>query len=802
MEDDKAFIPDLTEKPRPKEVDELASFFDIDDESEGFDPEKDIEMAKEAGKSLSERTEEITKSLANEEDERVVRGRKIGRLLAEGRDIDESHFAGLLPGEVGPERISGGAEEKLAYLVSARDSLLDSEGRRSITKILKPDELTATEGNRRREGQESLVVLEAALLEASITELDKGNLVEGIENLKRAKPGWIEPPKWFNQPLEKAIEAVDLENEEERQVLSEQVAKYYTWLSLDPDAKTAIEKGEGSVEPRKAMEKMYAKALEAKQIEDRLETERRVQAEKEKYEKAMIESTEKVMENAMKLTREIVAKKGLDRYGQHEIQVSFFDYNSGEQILADWSKAGVDRDKLFGSGYAKKAGVEGRVDVIGRAWLDEDIRSKLVNHAVEKMYSDHGSRSKTDYEEAGEMEKWRGLWEKELEAEVKGQSMGVLLGLMEQPERWNDVNEKTMKQVLKILGEGEVFNKLILGKGELSEVDERLRAMLLEFLKGKQVDKESGDDMKKGQAEIALGRLGNLKGWAREVDVQVLAENLQKQEREEKEGREREDVRVKIAKTVEKGLGMMKNLELTRVELEGIGKLDEVINRWKGMLLEVVEIGGIEDKKKQMPISLKLRSGQLEQVEKAIGEVENKLKSGEGETQTELKQQLKGLQLRQVFLGEIDRLLKTSNSYRGTRSEKRGLRYRDIAAIRTTYFDQVSNPNQDSLWESFDDQARALTKKIDNPDSNRGVLSTAELGEKLSNIAVAEGDILDSRQGIEEMVREIERRNKMVVDGKGKMEKRMEEKARMVARDMVKNKLEAYLRSQNRVSYN
>ena len=413
MEDEKVIPTDDNLKPKP-ENDELASFFDIDGEREAFEPEKDIEMAMEAGKSSSERTREIGERLEDEQNELVIRGRKIGRAMVEADAVETEDLEGLFTddGVVGNIQSAKTVKDKLVYLTSVRDDLLGIDGKKSITKQLNLEQQTATEGRRRQKGQEALVALQAALLEAGVVKLGNGSLAGGIESLKQAKPSWIKAPEWFNKPLAQAVEAVDLENEESRQILSEQVAKDYTWLGLDPNTRTIIEKGEEGSGPGGAIEKMYAKALEAKKIEDKLESDRRVEEEKQKYEKAMTEGVLGELRKAMELAREKTQKKGMDRYEQHEEQVGFAEYNMGEQRLADWRKAGVKMDELFNMGYGGNAkGVGGRVEVLSRAWLNEEIRNKLVDYATKNMYSDYGSRSRESYENAGEKEKWRQLWE-------------------------------------------------------------------------------------------------------------------------------------------------------------------------------------------------------------------------------------------------------------------------------------------------------------------------------------------------------------------------------------------------------
>jgi hypothetical protein len=773
----------------------------------GFDPEAEIGMAEEAKKPFSERVREIEKRLNDDSDLLVNRGRKIGVALAGKGLIEESDLEGLFLNDRVVEDIlrdqndqgGDGELEKAGFLTNVRDSLIGLTGKDSIAEPLRDDDLTASEGRRRLKGQEAAVVLEAALYELASSKLDDGDVMKGIGFLRKARPNWISPPERVSRSLSGAADLIDVLDEKHRKVLAE-AGRDITWWGIDSSIRTKIEgTSENLGSDLFPMEKLYAKAVEARKEEDRIEKDRLAREVEEKYRKDMETRLDFVLDGAMEIAEKMVEVGGVNRHGQL-MQVDFSSLDAGEQVLSGFYKVVKNSDEFLGTNISnRKYGVKGRIDALLKISRSNNVKGKLIDNMSENSYSDYGNRSKREYGEAGEMDEWRKLWEVEFEAEVKGQSLGFIIGFLKK-ESWEQGDEALMKQALEIFGEGKAFDKLFGEHVDPDSVDSQLLRQWKSFLENLREMKSSGDERKEAEVNGIVTKLGNLPQLARDVDVQVL-----RQKKEEE--RERIEEKKGISSGIERWLEKVGEMELMVEDLDSIGSLSEVIDDWRHEdLLSLINVFGADDLGGE--ISFGVNDEAVRKVNDAIKHYSDNLsKSGGGEASKEIRQGLKQLELKRLFLSEAKDLL---GRYDGRDSgdggdlvvEKRKKGFmqgsENVTAVGSRYFDNISTPGM-LLFADLGDQAR---KEIGR-DVGRDLGDLSGFKEQLESLKdVPDGDLSEEyRRAVRESVGEIESfYNEMFEASSPGFRGRLEEKTRDAARELVKTRLREYLEDRQRVA--
>jgi hypothetical protein len=815
--------------PGPESVDEVEKakeepvrvgkdlFAGLYDEDDVFDPRERVEMAMEASKGWGSRREDIVRALDDEQNELVVKGRGVGRKIAEGEIISKDDIAELLTVRSSVEQIVGNTDRgsRLRLLTEERDALIRQDGSQSISRELNQEEATADEGERRKGGEERAILIQAILLGVGETELKNGNLEEGVVVLKSAHEGTHSKlPNKSLESLSTAVEAADLEDDTQRKVLVDHVARNSGWLGVNQQAEKQIreyvkEGKAGEEVPMGVAEKIVAKGMEASTIQTRIEREEQARKEKEEYEGKMKEWVGRKMSAAMELSRSEI--NAVDVHYREPKNVEFPKGLQGGQVIAKWREARINQEKIFGDNRwgGEPKGIGGRIEVLRNVWFNKEVRDKLVAYNAENSFGDHGGRSKDKYEEAGQTEEWRSLHEQELEAEVKGQAMGALLEIMDKPKEWDKADRDSLRSVLELLGEGNVVNNIMRGLGDLSEIDVHLNGLLAKFFGDKQEESESGDEKISRLAKLVLGRLPDLRRIAQQVDERVEVKNMEREIKEAEKTERDEKERERLEGEVEKGLKMMEEWDLVREDLEGVNELVGRMDMWGNEPFEaLITILG-DDKKGETPLSFTVNKNQLDLVTQMIIEREESLDKGEGD-ESVLKQQLREVQLKKIFLEEIGRLLASSDGYKRERTAKTGVggfRRKQVGVIKNDFFDRITSDNDYGVNSTLLGQVRSLInttgdKRNDGYAGGSKETSKTELKSRLKGAIGEDVDILQKSTEIGSSVRQVEQKDKEIVESRRKLQTGMEDKARSIARGVVKKRLYENLRKKGRVAYN
>lgn len=664
----------------------------------------------EAKKPGHIRSQEIDRTIMDENNEQVRRNRELGVRLASSPQVELSELTGLLSEEVF-QQLSRDDEKIMTTdrLIDVLDRQLDAlnQGSASIFKELKEGEITAEEGERRRQGQARIIDLKATFLGISEEFFNKGQIAEGIKVMNIARPNFFHSePLWFTEMIAQAAGRADLTNPVVRDELGKFAGFGVNGFYVD-EKDQARAKGDEPDEALSPRLRIYRYAVRAQAISNE-EAEKAEQLQKQQeYEEKVIKGRNRHIDQtvggAEDRFNEYVAYGSRDARGFGDL-LSILEQSEGWELF---------RELRGGQEYK---GLIGHLEFLNKILTNPELTDKVVDFvSAQPYYSDFGDRLRIQYEHGGELAQWRDHIRDRLTIDIYANAFSFLRKTLEYEGQGLDesTRAKVQQKALEVLGGGRAADWLANKEG-LSFEQQLFRKKLLDYYRSltmnpekrqalsledrenveRLVERFQRNRVDQNQAQRIFERFRKLGSVAVQADLAVQERQAQQAEQRrlklEKEDQQKTALHQRLEAVSVSLDGLENNLQITYPELKA--KAEELSRLSSSVLGDYITI--TESKPGKDPVvNVAVNTIKETALRQDIDEVKVNLgQTGDPENQKALRERLARSEVQLEFLGRLKPFVEQINSSSNKRTVKgSGFLAKSKGAITRTAFSEFSS---------------------------------------------------------------------------------------------------------------
>lgn len=818
-------------------LDELAELFQLD--AVTFDAQAQQQDKQEADKSGSTRWQEIETRLIDESAQETLEGREIAQKLYVllSQEGDHTHEVAQILGDgddamaaVVQNATNGGFTGTLES-ISRYSDRYEENGSHDIFKAIPPGKYVFGEGERRKQDQTKFTRAQGIVLGLAEQALDSGNIPAAIVAMdhSRVKSVFTYKPSWLTRKLAATVSKANLQDRGTRQeILKLQDVGFGVIVDDLPDMKKK------PPEEKTERDHILLVVGEAKQLENLQIEADRLAEQKAKYERELRESMERHFDQAAQEGEEdFSTNRTLDRGYSVRLSQNNLQYRVIESCMRD-------REFTEMTKVSQPGGPEGYLNLLGRIVQEPAIIERMVDIYSEKMYSDVGGRSKNDYEQANEMEKFRDHVRSLAMTEIYGRAFGFMRGLICFDNNTVDRGQMGLNSeqraayvttCMEIMGQGVFLQGVMLGKVPITPDQTRIRSRMVDFRKDPLTmeqrrirDGNRNDRSNEHFRALAAQHSEFLTGMAplmMTADVNVLEHKRlvmeEKVNAERKKETKRQELRNSVAEmrtnlsSVRDSLEELHDDEVLVYEVDDYERMDEneVIPRFITISTLDMSPDDMKAQKNAKPtIAISVIAGKTDSLTKNIQAKEAELHEATGNTRA-LREEIARLKLEHeltVALGSRLALTQLNNPQFAKFKEfgvalklTKGRR----AQIHHEAFKNIpdQNPPTSSAVSSEIKQSLAsITEPVSEYQQKTKKPTLAELRQRLDELEGKE-DILTVERELSVLHGDIFARKAEATQAAKSVKDKLSQQVTALASRILKRKLQNYLESQQRVYF-